>query len=84
MTPRGRAAKRARPSRCWVCLLPSDLRSELDEMLRNREFTKAALVRTLRREGYPEATRNRINYHIESGHHELRSDTRPRTKARSA
>ena len=70
MTLRKRAAKETTPSRCWVCRLPAELRLEIDDILRTRDFTKALLVRTLRADGYTEATRNKLNYHGESGHHQ--------------
>jgi hypothetical protein len=50
-----RAAKETTPLRCWVCRLPAELRSEIDDILRKRDFTKSLSVRTLREEGYTEA-----------------------------
>jgi hypothetical protein len=68
MTLIERAAADVRPSRCAVCLLPSDLRAEVDDILRKRDISKAAMIRTLKGEGH-QVTRNKIDYHEREWHH---------------
>ena len=71
MTLHERAASDVRPSRCFTCSLPGALRAEIDEILRDPQgLTKAAVIRTLKNDGHA-ATRNRLNYHAQEGHHLL-------------
>jgi hypothetical protein len=67
MTLKQHAAAEVRASRCAVCRLPATLRAEVDEILRNRDISKAAMKRARRVCGHP----NQIDCQQREWHHQF-------------
>ncbi len=52
-----------RVTRCQVCILPIDVRDQIDAALREGAVSRAVMVEWLHAEGYEHITRPMVDYH---------------------